>query len=461
MEYTEFLERKRHTAHPQGIDAVNPINPILFDFQRDIVKWALKRGSAAIFADCGLGKTFMQLEWAKAIQEHTNGDVLILAPLAVAQQTVREAEKLGINYVRYRRSKEEIASVITITNYEMMDKFDPSFFNAVVLDESSCLKQFDSKYKTKIIESFKDTPYKLACTATPAPNDFMELGNHAEFLGAMSRTEMLSMFFVHDGGETQKWRLKGHAEKDFWEWVASWAVMIRKPSDLGYTDRNFVLPPINYISHVVDVDATRGFLFPMEAKTLQERISARKNSVKERVDLCAKIVNADQDLWIVWCNLNSESNAIAKAIDGSIEILGSMSPDEKENRIASFLDGSKRVLVTKPSICGYGLNLQHCHKMAFVGLSDSFEDLYQATRRCWRFGQTESVDVRIITAVTEGQVLSNIRRKEQDADQMATEMVKNMKDINSKDIHGLVRDVMLYKPVNEIDIPDWLVTECV
>lgn len=431
-EYRAFLERKRLDDPMTGLQSIPPLNQMLFPFQRDIVSWALRRGRAAIFADCGLGKTPIQLEWAR----HVPGDVLILAPLAVAGQTVREGEKFGIE-VRQARRQADVRSGITVANYEMLDHFEPDAFSGIVLDESSILKAYDGKTRTRIIEAFTRTPFKLACTATPAPNDFMELGNHAEFLGSMTRVEMLSMFFVHDGGETQQWRLKGHAQPEFWRWVCSWAVMLRKPSDLGYSDDGFTLPEL--VMHQVTVkveEPTQGFLFPVEASSLQERLQARRDTIEDRVADCAAIVNATKDPFLVWCNLNAESEAVAKAIPGAVEVSGSDSNEAKEAAMLGFSSGAIRVLVTKPSIAGWGMNWQHCHNEAFVGLSDSYEQFYQAVRRCWRFGQTKPVNVYVITAETEGAVVANIKRKERDAMDMAEKMVEHMQELNAAELHG-------------------------
>lgn len=441
MNYSEFLQSKAISDPATGLEKIPRLNKSLFDFQRDITKWALHRGRAAVWADCGLGKTLMQIEWAK----HVPGNVLILAPLAVSAQTVREGEKFGIT-VRYARSQSEVQPGITITNYEMLEHFDPSYFTGVVLDESSILKSYDGKTRTAIIEAFQQTAFRLACTATPAPNDYMELGNHAEFLGVMSRVEMLSMFFVHDGGDTQKWRLKGHAESEFWKWLASWAVCIRKPSDLGYDDRDFSLPELVMHQVTVKVDApTDGFLFAVEASSLQERLRAKRDTIAERVQDCASVVNQSTEQFIIWCNLNDESAAIAKSIPGSAEVVGSDSREFKEKAIADFVSGKLRVLISKASMFGYGLNLQCCHNMAFVGLSDSFEQFYQALRRVWRFGQKQSVNCYVITAETEGAVVANIKRKERDAMVMAENMVGHMRELNKAAIHGAERIKDEYK----------------
>jgi len=431
-DYQNFIHGKAVALLASGIKPRDP-HKMLFQFQQDIVKWALRRGRACIFADCGLGKTFIQVEWARQIP----GNVLILAPLAVASQTINEAAKLGCE-VYYSRDG-SIKPGITITNYEMLGHFDPAQFAGVVLDESSIIKHFEGKIRREIIDRFSKTLFRLACTATPAPNDHMELGNHAEFVGAMRRTEMLSMFFVHDGGDTAKWRLKGHAENEFWKWVCSWAVMMRKPSDLGYDDNGFILPPMT-LEQITVEHATKGdFLFAMEAQTLQERITARRDSIGDRVKACAELVNASDEAWLIWCNLNSEADQLESAIKGAVQVQGSEAPEQKAQKFSDFTEGKIRVLVTKPSIGGFGMNWQHCHNMAFVGLSDSWEEYYQAMRRCWRFGQKMPVKVYIITSSAEGRVVANIQRKEADAARMAAEMVKHMHSINEMNIKGISR----------------------
>jgi DNA modification methylase len=432
MDYQQFLESKAVTNRATGVIA-GELPPHLFPFQRDIVRWALARGRAAIFADCGLGKTIMQLEWAARIP----GRVLILTPLAVAAQTEREAARFGIEGVSHARRSDTGAKIV-VTNYQMVDHFDPSAFAGIVLDESSILKAFDGATRTKLIELFAKTPYRLACTATPAPNDFMELGNHSEFLGVMPRSEMLSMFFVHDGGETQKWRVKGHAQDAFWRWCASWAVMMRKPSDLGYDDDGFDLPPIRFHRHVVRAEHADGFLFPMPASSLQERLAARRDTTDGRCLAAAEIANQHDGQTLVWCNLNAESDALTDAINGAVEVRGSDTDTEKERAMENFSAGSARVLVTKPTIAGFGMNWQHCNKVIFAGLSDSYEQFYQAIRRCWRFGQVNPVDVHIVTADTEGAVVENIKRKEADAARMAERMVAHMSDLNKESLAGAV-----------------------
>jgi superfamily II DNA or RNA helicase len=439
--YRDFLAKKKIVDIPTGLKTIPDLNPMLFDFQHDIVRWALKRGRAAIFADCGMGKTPMQLEWA----HHIPGNVLIVAPLAVSAQTIREAAKFHEEAIEYSPDG-SINSRVTITNYERIEHFNPDDFTGIVLDESSILKSYTGKYRTELIERFGKVQYRLACTATPAPNDFMELGNHAEFLGAMKRTEMLSMFFVHDGGDTQQWRVKGHAETEFWKWICSWAVMIRKPSDLGYDDGAFILPELRMNQITVHTEKpTEGMLFPLEAQTLQERQGARRASIEDRVVACAEKVNALTDQSIVWCDLNDESHALAKSISGAVEVEGADTEEHKEKSLLDFAAGKIKVLVTKPRIAGFGMNFQSCHNVFFVGLSDSYEQFYQAVRRCWRFGQTKPVDCYVVTSDIEGAVVKNIERKEQDAKRMAEMMVENMHEINSENIRGIERTRSEYR----------------
>lgn len=444
MEYNEFLQSKKIKDVDTGLSNVEELvlNDKLKPFQRDIVKWALRRGRACIFADCGMGKTFMQLEWAR----HVPGDVLIVAPLAVSEQTIREADKFGIGTVVYSPDGAKKGK-FTITNYERLEKFNPKDYTGIVLDESSILKSYTGAFKKLIISTFSCVPFRLACTATPAPNDFMELGNHSEFVGAMTRTEMLSMFFIHDGGETQKWRLKGHAQSEFWKWVCSWAVMIQKPSDLGYSDEGYSLPELSINQVTVKANVIqRGFLCPMQAQTLLERGRARKESLDARVEKAAELVaQKPNEQWIIWCDLNEESDKLTKSIPDAVEVKGADKEEHKVKALLGFANGDIRVLVSKPSIAGWGMNFQSCHNEVFVGLSDSYEQFYQAVRRCWRYGQNEPVNVFVIASDREGAVVRNIQRKEADAKIMAEEMVKNMKDINSQELRGIKRTTSEYE----------------
>jgi len=451
-DYNTFIQNKRATMPPSGFLVEHDLlHDSLFDFQKDIVRWALRRGRAAIFAGTGLGKTRMQIEWAMNVHRQTGGDILLIAPLAVATQTIREGEKLGYT-ITMCRSQDDVRPGLNITNYEMIHRFEPILFDGVVLDESSILKSFTGKIRNELIEMFTFTPYRLACTATPAPNDYMEIGNHSEFLGVMSRTEMLSMYFVHDGGKTQKWRLKGHAENTFWKWVASWGVVLEKPSDLGYPDDGYILPPLTINDHVIEVEGEL-------ASTLSQRQKARRETVESRVAACAELVNSSDEPFLVWCDLNIESDMLTKAIPGALEVKGSDKPAHKEKALLDFAAGKIRVMVTKPSIAGFGMNWQHCAQMAFVGLSDSFEQVFQAIRRCYRFGQTRPVNVHMITSSREGATAENIRRKEADFLKMVSEMVKYTKDITSESIRSIEREVTEYTARLPIKIPSWLITE--
>lgn len=456
--YHAFLARKAILDPPTGLEKPPRLTKALFPFQRDIVNWTLRRGRAAVFAGTGLGKSLMELSWADAVHRATGKDILHLAPLAVSAQMVREADKFSIAARQVQRQSDCLAGT-SITNYQKLDHFDLSKFGGVILDESSILKSYDGHYRTKLIEACAQIPFRLAATATPAPNDFMELGNHAEFLGVMSYTDMLATFFTHDGSETQKWRLKGHAEQEFWRWMASWAVMLRKPSDLGYENTGYDLPALNQVQHTVAVDYApdieTGTLFPMQASNLQERIAARRGTIDERVAKAAALTPSDRPfMW--WCNLNAESEALTKAIPGAVETKGSDSEDVQERKIMDFVEGRTRVLVSKPSVCGFGMNFQHCADTGFVGLNDSFEQIYQAIRRFWRFGQTKPVNVHFIASEIEGAVVANLKRKEADADRMAAAMVLHTADLSAQIIRGTTRDKGEYNPQNPVRLPDWL-----
>lgn len=461
IDYAEFLAHKRMVDPATGIMSALSLHSVLKDHQRDIVQWSLRRGRAAIFAGTGLGKTLMELSWSDQVSTYTGKPVLIFAPLAVAAQHIREAAKFGIP-ARLVTCQGDCGSGINITNYQKIDHFDMSAFGGIVIDESSILKSNDGKYRNRLIEECAHVPFRLAATATPAPNDFMELGNHAEFLGVMSYTDMLATFFTHDGGDTQKWRLKGHAETEFWKWMASWAVMLRMPSDLGYDNAGYDLPPLRYTSHQVQVEYApsmdTGFLFPMEARTLQERIAARRDSVGERVKLAASITPIDRP-FVWWCNMNGEAEGLAKAIPGAVNLTGSDQDDVKERKMVDFSEGRIRVLITKPSIAGFGMNWQHCSDTGFVGLNDSFEQVFQAVRRFWRFGQTQSVNVHFIASEMEGAVVANLRRKEADAERMAAAMVMHMADLSSQQVRGMVRDRPDYNPQIPMAVPAWLTGE--
>lgn len=453
--YSEFLARKAITDPMTGLTYIPQLPGAMFPFQHDITAWALRRGRGAIFAGTGLGKSLMELGWADAVHRATGKDILHLAPLAVSAQLVREADKFGLD-ARMVRGQEEVLPGDNITNYQKLEHFDLDQFGGVILDESSILKSSDGHYRNRLIEACSHIPFRLAATATPAPNDFMELGNHAEFLGVMSQADMLATFFTHDGGETQKWRLKGHAESEFWRWMATWAVMIRKPSDLGYSNEGYDLPPLHQVSHVVASErAPDGFLFAMEAQTLQERLAARRDTVEARVALAVSITPTDRP-FVWWCNLNSESEALRAAIPGAVEVRGSDSEDDKERKLVDFSEGRIRVLITKPTICGFGMNWQHCADTGFVGLNDSFEQVYQSVRRFWRFGQTKPVTAHFVSADVEGAVIANLKRKEADAERMAAAMVMHMADLSSQAVRGMVRERPDYAPKIPLKLPQWI-----
>lgn len=456
MSYAKFLEDKKRIDRPIGILDGYTLNPMLFPFQQDCVRFALRRGRAGLFEDCGLGKSFQQLEWARVISEHKDGGrVLILAPLAVAQQTVLEATKLGIT-VKYCRNQAEIETPITITNYEMLHHFDAHTFAGVVLDESSILKNFTGKTRNAIIEAFAETRFKLSCTATPAPNDYMELGNQAEFLGVMTRAEMLAMYFVHDGGDTSEWRLKGHAEEVFWRWMCTWAVCLQRPSDIGHSDDGYELPPLTIHKHIFEAKITEGFLLAMPAETLTDQRQAKREGLRQRVETCARMANTLKEPWVCWGELNDECNELEKLIPDSVQVAGADSVEAKESRLMGFAAGKSRVMVSKSSIAGFGLNWQHCWNMAFVNLSHSFEDQYQAIRRCWRFGQTHPVNVHLFLLESEIAILENVERKQREADAMAANMIQFMKAAMQDELGALKRDQTHYTPTKKVTLPSWM-----
>lgn len=460
--YKEFVSNKLSTVPPTGLPNVPPLSEHLFGFQDDVVRWALRRGRCAAFLDTGLGKTAISLEWAKRVHEYTGRDMLILAPLAVAAQTVAEGARFGID-VALCREASDVRPGINITNYDRLHKFDAGRFGGVVLDESSLIKNYSSRTLSDLLQSFSQTPFKLACSATPAPNDYTELGTHAEFLGICTRTEMLAEFFCHDGGETQTWRLKGHARDLFWKWVSGWAAMVRRPSDLGWDDDGYILPGLEFHDHVIaaDAEAVRqtGMLFAEEAKTLTERRAAKKVTVGQRVAECAALVNASSEPWVVWCDLNAEGDALAKAIPGAVQVSGSDDIDTKEARLMAFARGEARVLVSKVAICGQGLNWQHCANMAFVGVNDSFEQQYQAIRRCYRFGQKRVVNVHIFSSELEGAVTRNIARKQADAEKMGEELSRWTREAMRGAVKGQGRQTNDYSARREMVIPEWLKAE--
>lgn len=433
MSYTDFLESKSTVIAPLGKEiAISDINPLLYPFQRQLVQWAVRKGRCCLFADCGLGKTYMQLEWAWQM----GGKCLILAPLAVAQQTVAEGNLLGMD-VTYVRDQSEVAGAqICISNYEMAEHFDLAQFNSVVLDESSILKNFEGKTRTRLIEMFQSTPYRLCCTATPAPNDITEIANHAEFLGLMTRQEMLATYFVHDD---EGWRLKGHAVNSFYQWMAGWGMMLKKPSDIGFNDDGYILPERSLTPVWIEGDAQKlaqanGQLFLTSLKGIQGRTVARRETLGPKVERAAAIINDSSEQWIVWCGLNEEGRELHKAISDSVLVEGKDSIEVKTNRLMGFLSGEHRVLVTKTSISGFGLNLQRCHNMMFVGMNDSYESFYQAIRRCWRFGQKHPVNIQVVLSDIERPILENVLAKQLRDWQMTEQLVGHIQEYEKAEL---------------------------
>lgn len=432
MGYEDFITSKKRVERPTGHQP-GELNENLFDFQHAIVSWAIRRGRAAIFADTGLGKTLMQLAWADEVQSHTGGIVLVLAPLAVSEQTIEQGATFGISVTRFAG---QTAPGIYITNYERMDEADWSLLSGIVLDESSILKSQDGKTRTKIIEHSQSVPYRLSCTATPSPNDFMELGNQCEFLGVMSVTEMLATYFVNDTGDTGTWRLKGWGASKFWEFMGTWSVVLRNPSDIGFDGSRYELPEPIYFEHIVKTDQP-GDLFAKPAMTMTERRKAQRDSIEARCRALAEVVNAEpNEPWLIWCHLNDEAELIESTLADCINVQGSDSVESKVKNMMAFTHGDLRILCSKPKICGFGMNWQHCARMAFVGLDDSFEKFYQAVRRCQRFGQKRQVHVHIFTAENEGQILANLKRKEKQHNEMSENMVEHMCDIMNNELKG-------------------------
>lgn len=468
MNYADFLASKRRTAPESGvvIDA-DQLGDHLKPFQRQLVAWAVRRGRAALFAATGLGKTRMQLEWARQACRATNREALILAPLAVAEQTIREArDALGL-HIRYVRDDDEVQTAfddglqIVITNYDRLHKLDPSRFSIVVLDESSILKAFSGATKKALVAGFRDTPWRLACTATPAPNDIEELCNHADFLSVMSPAEMRSTFFIADSrGEFMRYRLKGHARTAFYRWLASWAMALDKPSDLGCDDDGYDLPALHLHEQVVESDyVPEGELFAVALGGVTERAQVRKSTLEERVARTAALVAAEPDeQWLLWCGLNTESAALAKLLPEAVEVTGSDDPDVKAARLLDFAEGRTRVLITKASIAGWGLNLQRCARMAFVGIGDSYETYHQAIRRCWRFGQQREVHVHIVISDLERLIYQRVRQKEAQAKRWTAGLVREAVSYERAELLAGTSAADDFEPRSPITLPDWMVS---
>jgi superfamily II DNA or RNA helicase len=456
MDYASFIASKRVVAPAAGFEP-GPMAAPLFPFQRHVVAWALRRGRAALLEDTGLGKTIQELEWARQVAAHTGRQVLILAPLAVAQQTVREGDKFGLP-VAYAKDQAGASGSVVITNYERLDRFDHDAWGGVVLDESSILKSYSGATKRALFAAFARTPYKLACTATPAPNDHLELGNHAEFLDVMTSHQMIARWFINDTSTFGTYRLKGHAVEPFWDWVSSWAAMASLPSDLGaFDDAGYVLPPLNCRVHEVDADiADRGdspTLFRMPELNATSVHREKRRTAGARAAKVAELVAAEPgERWVIWCETDYEADALAAAIPTAVELRGSDSPDRKESTLVAFSDGTIPVLITKPKLAGFGLNWQHVARVAFVGATFSFEAYYQAIRRAWRFGQTRPVDVHVVMASTERAVWDVLQRKIGDFDRMKREMLLAAR--RARQEHHANVDV--YDAAKPMTLPRWM-----
>lgn len=454
MNYEDFIASKRRKIQPMGFKA-KKLNPNLFDWQGTIVDWSVRRGRAALFEECGLGKTLQQLAWAEQVVKHTNRPVILHCPVGVRQQTKREAEKFNIECdVAIANTQRDVIRGINLVNYEKLHHFDSSAFAGVVLDESSILKNYTGKTKRQLIEAYQDIPYRLACTATPAPNDHMELGTHAEFLGICQREDMLSKYFVHDGGDTSKWRLRGHAVKHFWDWVASWAVCINKPSDIGGRDEGYKLPELTVNRHLVSVDQEDkpdGLLFNTAGFSATNIHEEKRLTCNARCSKASQLADTAESV-VIWCDTNYEADALKSSMASCIEVRGSHSEREKEEAFEAFLNGECRKLITKPSVAGFGMNWQHCAHQVFAGLSYSFESYYQAVRRCWRFGQQRAVQVDIVQADSESAIQSAIASKEADHQLMQAEMANAMRAATWREI-GLDRGKAIYEPFKTVEAP--------
>ncbi|WP_299074951.1 DEAD/DEAH box helicase [uncultured Paraglaciecola sp.] len=447
--YADYLKTREPIHESSGLKPLIDTGA-LFDFQIPIVNWALQRGRAAIFADTGLGKSAMQIHWAKGVHDQAGGCVLLLAPLAVSAQTIREGEKFGIAISKADPSDVDPAGLV-ITNYEQLQNFDPALFSGIVLDESSIIKGLNGKVRAQIQSFAVDLPYRLSCTATPAPNDFMEIGTQCEFLGVMKQMEMLAMYFTHDSAKTSKWRLKGHAKERFFEWMASWSVILKNPADIGFNGDAYNLPPVVHHEHVVG-ELTLSDK-EMQSAGLLIRGQIRKGSLKDRCEKAAAIANAMEGQVIIWCNLNDESALLTELINDAVEVKGSDKPVHKEKSLLCFQDGSIRALVTKPKLAGFGMNFQSCSQMVFTGLSDSWEQYYQAIRRVWRFGQTQEVHIHVVSHANEGMVIDNIKRKDDDNNALSTQMRNRASEIFKSHINPAIYEHTAYQASQRPEFP--------
>jgi hypothetical protein len=454
VNYQDFLRSKEPRVELAGIEP-GPVHPSLFPFQRDIVRWGLRLGRAAFFCDTGLGKTRMQLEWARQAGRR----VLLVTPIAVGAQTIAEAAKLGLT-VRRVLEAAEVQDGIQVTNYERLHKFSPEAFDAVVLDESSILKSIDGATRNLLLSDWVRVPRRLCCTATPAPNDIVELANHVEFLGLMPRGEFLATFFVHDSDESAKggWRLKGHAVGAFYRWLARWAVYVRRPSDLGHDDAGYELPPLSVRDEVVRSNwRPDGQLFATGIGGIGERAGLRRHTIESRVARAGSILTDNNDQWVVWCGLNGEQDALARRLGAEcVSISGADSEAQKIEKEARWRRGEARVLLSKGSIFGWGMNWQHCHRVLFLGIGDSYESYYQSIRRCYRYGQRHPVDVRIVVSEVEGEIANNVKAKEREAERTAREVIAVMREVQMEAVRGVSPSRYEHQAQVEMEVPLWL-----
>ena len=450
-QYHQFLNQKKLTIQDSGFDVYDSdLNPMLFPFQKYCVIKAIKKGRYALFEDCGLGKTIQQLEWARHIVSRTNRPVLIIAPLAVVGQTINEGEKFGYEVIELDERPHSKGTYIT--NYDNIKNVVAKDYAGVVLDESSILKNFDGETKKQLIDLFSDTPYKLACTATPSPNDVMELCNHAEFLNVMNRNEMLAMYFIHDGGNTSSWRLKGHCEQMFWDFVSEWAVMLCKPSDIGFSDEGYVLPEMNLIeTHIETEKRDNGKLFNDTSVNATDYNKELRATISERLNKVAEIVNASDENWIIWIKQDDEGDMLRKLIPDAVEVRGSESPSAKREKLIGFAKDKYRVLITKLKIAQFGLNYQNCHNQIYASLDFSFESTYQGIRRSWRFGQEQEVNVYLICTDTMGNVRETIAKKQSQFETMQ----KSMTAATNRNI-GAKRKVKSAKATSKMIMPSFI-----
>lgn len=451
MDYQNFIDNKTPRIEPVGFDVPDSdINPLAHPWQRSLIRWQCRIGRGALFEDCGLGKTFQQLEWGRLVNAYTGGKVLLLCPPAVGKQTEKEAVKFGIGCrVKVVRDRSEIEHVdICVTNYQRLHLFDANDFVAVILDESSILKGMQGKVRKQLTETFRDTPFRLCCTATPAPNDHMELGNHAEFLGIMQASVMLSQYFTHDGGDTSKWRLKGHAKKDFWRWVSTWAACVSKPSDIGGDDTGYDLPPLVIHEHDIADDAWFVNANKLNATNMHDK---KRETIAKRADVVAKLVGNNEP-WAVWCDTNYEADALKSLVPEAVEVRGS--DKHKAEKLESFTDGTKRVIISKPEVAGFGLNWQHCSNTTyFAGFS--FERWYQSVRRLWRFGQNKPVNVHMIIGDGEHDMVQTLKRKQNSFNEMTSEMSEAMHDGMMESIYG-EGQLRRYSATEPMEVPSFL-----